>query len=509
MGLLGASPPAFAIRPSIDGTPLIGQTLTGMDGTVSGGTAVSRRWLLGAAVVSTAQACVPAAAGTLVFEVTARDPGGTAVASSRSVTVAATSATALPQAATIVARWDAGSLAGMADGAGVASWTDAAGGAAVTQADPAKQPTFHASGQGGKPYVLLVGGQYLNGAPGAPASLAYTNGSHTTLFFVRNAKQTGFGRLMNGRQSNDGPVVTAGYNGVAAGGKDAVLPYAAADFAAIGSSYSRPQSLGRGNVNGTQTYYADYWSTQPGAGDFLSIGGADYTDVSAKAEVYEAVVWNKELTQAELLQAVRYGCDKYGAAYPWAGQPFRLFDGDSIMCNYGGSGGTSQTVPQRVAAAKGWKLGTYTSLAYVGQSMQGMTARAPGEYDRVVAQLGATPAHLYAMEYANQRSATVSGDAVANTRAYIAGRKAAGFARVVLGTSTAIGATGDYDPARRAAYDGYDWTGAGGADAVIRVDQDPNIGVDGTNPGPDFSDGLHPNDTGYTVLAGLFAVGAG
>ena len=192
---------------------------------------------------------------------------------------------------------------------------------------------------------------------------------------------------------------------------------------------------------------------------------------------------------------------------PRAGQPFRLFDGDSILCNYNGSGGTFQTVPQRVAAAKGWALGTYTSLAVVGQSMPGMTARASGEYDGVVAQLGSAPAHLYAMEYANQRTAA-SGDAVANTRAYIAARKAAGFARVALATSTAIGATGDYDPARRAAYDGYDWTGAG-ADAVIRVDQDPSIGVDGTNPGPDFSDALHPSDAGYTVLAGLFAAGAG
>ena len=185
--------------------------------------------------------------------------------------------------------------------------------------------------------------------------------------------------------------------------------------------------------------------------------------MSAKAEVYEVVVWGKELTQAEVLQAVKYGCDKYAAAYPWTGQPFRLFDGDSILCNYNGSGGTFSAVPARVAALKGWKPGTYSSAAIVGQSMAGMTARAPGEYDGVVAQLGSTPVHLYAMEYANQRTAA-SGDAVANTRVYVAARKAAGFARVALGTSTAIGATGDYDAdaqARRAAYDAYDWVGPG------------------------------------------------
>ena len=87
VGLFPVSAPTFSIQPSIAGTPQVGQALTGMDGTISNGAVVSRRWLLGAAVVSTAQTYFATAAGALVYEVTAQGPGGITVATSAATTV--------------------------------------------------------------------------------------------------------------------------------------------------------------------------------------------------------------------------------------------------------------------------------------------------------------------------------------------------------------------------------------------------------------------------------------
>lgn len=81
--------PTFTAQPYIAGTTQVGQTLTGMDGTVTGGTVVSRRWLLGAAAVSTAKTCLATTIGMLTYEVTAKGDGGTTIASASVEIVAA------------------------------------------------------------------------------------------------------------------------------------------------------------------------------------------------------------------------------------------------------------------------------------------------------------------------------------------------------------------------------------------------------------------------------------
>jgi hypothetical protein len=85
-----APAPSFTAQPSISpSSGSVGQSFTGSDGTVSNGTVASRRWLLNGAQVSTAEIYVSTAAGSLVYEVTATGAGGTTIATSTSVNVAA------------------------------------------------------------------------------------------------------------------------------------------------------------------------------------------------------------------------------------------------------------------------------------------------------------------------------------------------------------------------------------------------------------------------------------
>ncbi|HEX8421277.1 MAG TPA: hypothetical protein VF638_14820 [Sphingomonas sp.] len=91
--------PTQQVAPSItsDGTPQVGETLTGNDGSFDG-TVVARRWLLGGSAMSTSQSYLLSATGTLVYQVDVRGPtnggvqGNVVSFNSAAVTVAAASA---------------------------------------------------------------------------------------------------------------------------------------------------------------------------------------------------------------------------------------------------------------------------------------------------------------------------------------------------------------------------------------------------------------------------------
>ncbi|WP_260597796.1 hypothetical protein [Sphingomonas endolithica] len=94
--------PTFTTQPSItsDGTPQVGETLTGNDGTITNGTVSTRQWLLAGSAISgaTGATYVPTQAGDHSYRVTATDAGGSTPATSAAVTVAA--ATPAPTPAT-------------------------------------------------------------------------------------------------------------------------------------------------------------------------------------------------------------------------------------------------------------------------------------------------------------------------------------------------------------------------------------------------------------------------
>lgn len=85
--------PSFTVQPSIshDGTPIVGETLTGNDGTITNGTVSARQWLLNGSAISgaTGASYVPDAAGDIGYRVTATGAGGSAQATSTAVAVAA------------------------------------------------------------------------------------------------------------------------------------------------------------------------------------------------------------------------------------------------------------------------------------------------------------------------------------------------------------------------------------------------------------------------------------
>lgn len=85
--------PSFTVQPSIshDGTPQVGETLTGNDGTITNGTVSARQWLLNGSAISgaTGATYVPDTAGNIGYRVTATGAGGSTQATSSAVTVAA------------------------------------------------------------------------------------------------------------------------------------------------------------------------------------------------------------------------------------------------------------------------------------------------------------------------------------------------------------------------------------------------------------------------------------
>jgi len=77
-GITLPTPPIFTTLPTIttDGTPQVGEQLVGSPGVVTGGTIVSRRWLLGSTVLATVDAYTATGAGRYEYLVRAEGPGG-------------------------------------------------------------------------------------------------------------------------------------------------------------------------------------------------------------------------------------------------------------------------------------------------------------------------------------------------------------------------------------------------------------------------------------------------
>jgi hypothetical protein len=71
---------------SSDGTPQVGETLTGID-PVGNGPIVARRWIAGASTVAMVQTYAPTAAGSLRYEADLQGPDGTIATSGSTITV--------------------------------------------------------------------------------------------------------------------------------------------------------------------------------------------------------------------------------------------------------------------------------------------------------------------------------------------------------------------------------------------------------------------------------------
>ncbi len=93
--LLGSEPPTdgppIILTPAAinsDGTPQVGETLTGID-PVGNGPVVARRWIAGGATVAITQTYAPTAAGPLRYEADLQGPDGTILTSGSDIVVQA------------------------------------------------------------------------------------------------------------------------------------------------------------------------------------------------------------------------------------------------------------------------------------------------------------------------------------------------------------------------------------------------------------------------------------
>lgn len=84
--------PVFTTPSSIatDGTPQVGEQLTGIDGVATNAASYARRWLLGSTVLTSSATYTPSAVGTYRYETIATGPGGE-MTSGSNITVAAAS----------------------------------------------------------------------------------------------------------------------------------------------------------------------------------------------------------------------------------------------------------------------------------------------------------------------------------------------------------------------------------------------------------------------------------
>ena len=415
----------------------------------------------------------------------------------------------LPAIAALVARWSADAIPAQPDDTPLARWTDDVAGIRAEQTDPGQQPRYRTGGAGGRPYVLFAGGQLLDAGADNPVATACRSGSSTVLVVCRNVQPTGFGFLFTATPSTGYNLF---HNGSQAGFFGQGLQraaYTGAGLTTLCYAGGTPDaSLGRAYIDGTCINAQG--NVRSAAGDHVAIGGSPALGfVGVRAEIYAVVAWNRALNAAEVMQAERWARDACAAPYPWAGAAFRVFHGDSITNGTDSQAGLSN-YPAQVAALNGWPFGTWTNLGHGGQTMTGLRAEALLDIDPMVPLLGATPLHLAAWEWFNQRGAT---DPQGETIAYFRARRAAGVARLVLATATdATDAVETPETlAKRAAYDSFfDANWQTYADQYVPLHADPRIGVEGACPatapyGPYFSDGIHLTDAGYAALAGLVA----
>jgi len=95
-----APAPTVSARPAIvsDGTPQVGETLTGNSGTYANGTVTGRAWLLAGTAIdgATAASFTPTQTGAVSYRETITGSGGTITSTSDPVTVAAATAAPTP-----------------------------------------------------------------------------------------------------------------------------------------------------------------------------------------------------------------------------------------------------------------------------------------------------------------------------------------------------------------------------------------------------------------------------
>lgn len=443
-------------------------------------------------------------------------------------------APSLPQSASIVSQFSADSITPQTDNTALTSWTDSITGLAVSQATGTNQPKYRANRLGTKPSVQFAGTQWLAGS--IPAlKTAIDAKVYTVLIASNNVAATSYGAMFGNTAGGTGYVffcrngtILGQFNGdVTTFVVNDPAPTAFATLAITASGVAQypgaqsGSSLTRLGVNGmfvssTQPASANL-ATSSADGSF-AIGAANSVgNFACKADIYEVIVWNRILTQNELLQAEIWMRTKYSQALPWAGATsIDVYDGDSIMDGVG-TYTAMGAAPYLVAQSRSKALGQWCAHAVGGMTVQGMTAKA-AEWSSIAAITG-LPVRVGAFEWYNEKTlpyGTVAGHMVT----YCTTVRATANTTLALGTSTSYGTDAtDYTGANgRKGYNDYlDANHASMCDAYWPIHNDVNIGnyaAFATYPSNFNSDQVHLTPTSRStylaplLLAGMNTLGA-
>lgn len=225
-----------------------------------------------------------------------------------------------------------------------------------------------------------------------------------------------------------------------------------------------------------------------GASTFARWSGAS---VAWRGWLAHAALWSSELAASDAaIHARRNG--------------FVVFEGDSRTADnvYPAAAMANATV-----AAK--KYG-YTNVAVAGQTLADMQSDAATQVDTLRRFALKTNTVVILGGLNDMIGGTVDANtAFTRLTTYTNARRAAGFRVVVcteLPASSAQAVTNNY-LAARAAFNTLILNNSSLFDAVVRLDTDPNIGVDGASDNTTYyqADKIHPNNTGKAIMAGLVA----
>ena len=508
------------------GSPSVGDSTT-FSPTITGGTAPYTLTLLSGSLPAGRSISGLTVVGTYTtaasYTFTLRVTDNVGATADLPLTVTVNASVSLPQTGALVARFSSTDIPAQSDNTDLASWTDAIGGAV---ANAVTAPKYRTNRLNSLPSVQFTNslGQHLAIDTNNTAITSALNGLKYTILLVLKGA--------NGAQALNFP-----FGAMSTGQSGCAIQANATDIGPYKPSGSRVPYTS--DLLGFETVCVTNTNTTLGAGSgvqrtYINGGCAGPTQNTGQAavvtpaigmpgigwtqhyftgEIFDILIWNVELTNAEVKQAQKWVCNKYAQALPWAGMTsYPIFAGDSITMGLDASA-LSKAYPYVASMTAvgsgglGLKYGQWDNIGRGGCDVSDMVAYAPGDVDNVSAQTG-IPTTLAVWEFYNMRNQSNPASQMAS---YLQGRITAGISssRIVFGTTIDYTAFG----AEKSTYTTY-WDNAANRTGLVgqyvSLHTNANIGVDGANTSATYfyTDHVHLIDAGYNEMAfgtGMFA----
>ncbi len=401
----------------------------------------------------------------------------------------------LPQQANLRAQWSADSITPQADNSDItANWVDSIGGVALTPSTT--KPKYRTNAINTKPGVQFLGTGWFSGLAPTLKTQVDTRIYSVYIFASNIAVRSNAVMFGNGAGGNafaffgNGTVVGRGIssNEIRGPYTDTVTPISCGYACTTAKIYPAASSSGfeRQFLNGTciADNLAAGPATSSGDGAF-AIGATNSTGTFPyQGYLYEVLVWDKMLTQAEMVAVETWCRWKYGMTLPWAGMSrFFNFDGDSHTVGVGGTINVNNSFPYLNAQSLGLKYGQWQTHGIGGMTLFGMYGGDAGakftDMVNVINAIGISP-RFVCSEYYNQVAAGRVAQSFSDFQTYIGllkstwpACKVAWWEPFSYGTDAATYATnrGPFITAVRGGY------AAAGVDYLAQVGDDTNIGT--------------------------------